>query len=51
MINLLIRLKHCSVYTQPNIVDLVLGAQPALHFGGGNFHELSFNDVMVLIQP
>jgi len=26
------------------------GAQPALHFGDGNFHELSFGDV-VLIQP
>jgi len=27
------------------------GAQPALHFGGGNFHEISFDDVIVLIQP
>ena len=27
------------------------GAQPALHFGWGNFHELSFDDVIVLIQP
>jgi len=27
------------------------GAQPALHFGRGNFHELSFDDVIVLIQP
>jgi len=26
------------------------GAQPALHFGEGNFHELSFDDVIVLIQ-
>jgi len=26
------------------------GAQPALHFGGVNFHELSFDDVIVLIQ-
>jgi len=25
------------------------GAQPALHFGGGNFRELSFDDVIVLI--
>jgi len=24
--------------------------QPALHFGGGNFHEISFDDVIVLIQ-
>ena len=27
------------------------GAQPALHFRGGNFHEISFNDVIMLIQP
>jgi len=27
------------------------GAQPALHFGGGNFHEISFDDVIVPIQP
>jgi len=27
------------------------GAQPALHFVGGNFHEISFDDVIVLIQP
>jgi len=27
------------------------GAQSALHFGGGNFHELLFDDVIVLIQP
>jgi len=27
------------------------GAQPALHFGKGNFHEISFDDVIVLIQP
>jgi len=28
------------------------GAQSALHFGGGgNFHELSFDDVIVFIQP
>ena len=26
------------------------GAQPALHFEGGNFHEISFDDVIVLIQ-
>ena len=26
------------------------GAQPALHFGAGNFHELSFDDVIVLVQ-
>jgi len=29
----------------------VSGEQPALHFGGGNFHEISFGDVIVLIQP
>jgi len=29
----------------------VTGAQPALHFGGGNFREISFDDVIVLIQP
>jgi len=33
-----------NFYTTP-------GAQPALHFGGGNFHEISFDDVIVLIQP
>jgi len=27
------------------------GAQPALHFGGGNFHEFAFDDVIVFIQP
>jgi len=27
------------------------GTQPALHFGGGNFHEISFDDVIVFIQP
>jgi len=27
------------------------GAQPALHFWGSNFHELSFDDVILLIQP
>jgi len=27
------------------------GAQPALHFGGDNFHEISFDDVIVFIQP
>jgi len=27
------------------------GAKPALHFGGGNFHEFSCDDVIVLIQP
>jgi len=27
------------------------GAQSALRFGGGNFHEISFDDVIVLIQP
>jgi len=29
------------------------GAQPALHFGGGrgNFPEISFDDVIMLIQP
>jgi len=26
-------------------------AQPALHFGSGNFHEISVDDVIVLIQP
>jgi len=28
-----------------------VGAQPALHFGGGNLHEISFDDVIGLIQP
>jgi len=29
----------------------VAGAQPALHIGGGgNFYEISFDDVIVLIQ-
>jgi len=36
----------------PAILDHVqAGAQPALHFGGDNFHEISFDDVIVLIQP
>jgi len=27
-------------------------AQPAHHFGGvGNFHEILFDDIIVLIQP
>jgi len=26
------------------------GTQPALHFGG-DYHEISFDDVIVLIQP
>jgi len=26
------------------------GAQPALHFGGGNYHKVSFDDVIVLIH-
>jgi len=28
----------------------VSGLQPALHFGGGNFHEILFDDAIVLIQ-
>jgi len=31
--------------------EVTAWAQPALHFGVGNFHELSFDDVIVLIQP
>jgi len=31
--------------------QLIPGSQPALHFGGGDFHEISFDDVIVLIQP
>jgi len=27
-----------------------VGTQPALHFGGGNFHEILIDDVIVLIQ-
>jgi len=40
--------RECSL---PNCTKS--GAQPALHFGGsvGNFHEVSFDDVIVLIQP
>jgi len=30
---------------------LQAGAQPALHFGGGNIHEISFDDIIVLVQP
>jgi len=30
---------------------MAAGAQPALHFGGSNFHEMSFDDVIVFIQP
>ena len=34
------------------LIKSTTGAQPALHFGGGgNFHELSFDDAIVLIQP
>jgi len=33
-----------NFYTTPR-------GQPALHFGGGKFHEISFDDVIVLIQP
>jgi len=29
----------------------ISGVQPALHFGGGNFHEILFDDAIVLIQP
>jgi len=36
-------------FTQKNSL-VATGAQPALHFGRGNFHELSFDDVIVLIQ-
>jgi len=32
------------------ILYSVSGAQPVLHFGSGNFHEISFDDVIVLIQ-
>jgi len=32
-------------------ICLIAGAQPALHFGEGNFHKISFDDVIVLIQP
>ena len=32
-------------------VRLLIRAQPALLFGGCNFHEISFDDVIVLIQP
>ena len=28
-----------------------LRAKPPLHFGRGNFHEISFDDVIVLVQP
>jgi len=36
-----------------NYVSLcsVSGAQPALHFGECNFHEISLDDAIVLIQP
>ena len=44
-----------SVYTMHQLLAIVpwfeSAAQPALHFGGGNFHEISFDDVIVLIQP
>jgi len=32
-------------------VPQAAGAYPALNFGEGNFHEISFDDVIVLIQP
>ena len=31
--------------------DISTGAQPALHFGVGTFHKISFDDVIVLVQP
>jgi len=33
------------------LCELLSEAQPALHFGGVNFHEISFDDVIVLIHP
>jgi len=35
------------------VVYVQTGAQPALHFewARGNFHESSFDEVIVLIQP
>ena len=42
-----LRVHHCK----RDEVYFTAGAQPALHFGGGNFHEISFDDVIVLIQP
>jgi len=42
----------CTLATKIKTHQRSAGLQPALHFGGvSNFHELSFDDVTVLIQP
>jgi len=52
MLTYCIPCSHSSFITSwlHRIFTLYAGAQQALHFGGGNFHWLSFNDVSVLIQ-
>ena len=42
----LIVIQPCATFNLP----LRAGALPALHFGG-NFHEISLGDVIMLIQP
>jgi len=32
-------------------VQLPAGTQPVFYFEEGNFHEISFDDVIVLVQP
>ena len=44
-------LKTMTHFTMVIYHDYGLGAQPALHFGGGNFHQILFDDVIVFIQP
>jgi len=38
-------------WTYASIARSDSGVQPALHFEGVNFDEISFDDVIVLIQP
>jgi len=33
------------------MTDVIRGATSSSFRGGGNFHEISFDDVMVFIQP
>ena len=46
--------KNCKRYALKTSFDLqkdVMLGRNQLQFGGGNFHELSFDDAIVLIQP
>ena len=41
----------CSEPQNQFVVSVQTGAQPELHFGEGNFQEISFDDVIMLTQP